>query len=81
MFSDRFADGPREDILVIEDRTMVTLDAAGNLRPGFRFIDGHTVRAHPIIIDVLLNQEEAEPLWTMDELLRDLSIEDSGATG
>ncbi len=69
-------DPSRDDIIVIEDSTMVTRDPDGSARPGFRFVDGQTVRAHPVIIDVLLSWDEAEPLWTMEALLGVLEGDD-----
>jgi hypothetical protein len=57
-----------DDITVIEDRGLYVKDSDGNWSPGFEFIDRYTVRAHPYIIDALL--EDAEQVWTMDEVLR-----------
>jgi hypothetical protein len=54
---------------------MFVKDGKGNWSPGFEFIDSHTVKAHPFIIDALL--EDAERLWTMDEVLQQL---DGGTT-
>ena len=45
----------------------IVKDADGHWSPGFEFVDSHTVRAHPFIIDALL--VDAERLWTMDEVL------------
>ena len=47
---------------------MVTESADGTVRPDYAFIDPHTIRAHPRIIDALVNQSER--LWTLDELLK-----------
>ena len=42
-------------------------DANGNWSPGYEFIDSRTVKAHPFIIEVLL--EDAERLWSIDDVL------------
>ncbi len=65
------ASGRPDEITVIEDKKMVVKGEDGSLRPGFAFIDAYTVRAHPRIIDVLV--DDAERLWTLDELLAELS--------
>ena len=65
------ARGQPDEITVIEDANMVEEDPSGSLRPTFAFIDPFTVRAHPLIIDSLL--EEAERLWSLDELLSELA--------
>ena len=49
---------------------MFTKDSHGNWAPGFEFIDSQTVKAHPFIIQVLL--EDPERLWSIDELLNEL---------
>ena len=59
--------GRADEITVIEDPGMVTESADGTVRPDYAFIDPHTIRAHPRIIDALINQSER--LWTLDELL------------
>ena len=64
---------PAEDIMVIEDSNMCRVDENGNDIPDFEFIDDQTVRAHPLIIDLLLEAEEAERIWTMDEMLAELN--------
>ena len=64
------AHGSADDITVIEDKSMFVKDAEGNWSPGFEFIDSHTVKAHPFIIDALLI--DAERLWTLDEVLSEL---------
>ncbi len=64
------ARGSSDEITVIEDKSMFTKDSQGNWAPGFEFIDRQTVKAHPFIIQVLL--EDAERLWSMDELLDEL---------
>lgn len=60
--------GRTDEITVIEDQGMVTESADGTVRPDYAFIDPHTIRAHPHIIDALINQSER--LWTLDELLK-----------
>ena len=60
------ANGDPGEITVIEDKSMFLKDSKGGWGPGFEFVDGHTVRAHPFIVDVLL--VDAERLWTLDEL-------------
>ena len=37
--------------------------------PDFCFIDRNTVRAHPKIIDLLLEADEAERVWSIEEIL------------
>ncbi len=64
------ARGSSDEITVIEDKGMFTKDSEGNWAPGFEFIDSQTVKAHPFIIQVLL--EDAERLWSMDEILKEL---------
>ncbi len=61
------ATGRIDEITVIEDAGMVAENEDGTVRPDFAFIDAYTVRAHPRIIDLLVNQSER--LWTLDELL------------
>ncbi len=62
---------PADEITIIEDANMV-INEKGKERPGFQFIDSHTVMAHPVIIDVLLLLEDAERVWTLEEVLGDL---------
>ena len=69
---------PVDDLLVIEDAGMWMHDEKGNHWPGYQFIDHHTVRAHPVIIDVLLKQEDAECLWTLAEALGGFEVSSSG---
>ena len=64
------AQGDADEITVIEDKSMFSKDVKGNWAPGFEFIDSRTVKAHPFIIDALL--EDAERLWSMDEVLSEL---------
>ena len=64
------ATGQTDEITVIEDKGMFMKDAKGNWSPGFEFLDGNTVKAHPFIIEALL--EDAERLWTMEEVLAEL---------
>ena len=63
----RDARGQSDEITVIEDKGMYMKDGEGTWSPGFEFIDSRTVKAHPFIIEVLL--EDAERLWSMDEIL------------
>jgi hypothetical protein len=60
------------DITVIEDPAMVTQDEDGNALAGYKFVDRYTVRAHPLIIEALLVDEETEQVWTMDQILSSL---------
>ena len=59
--------GDADEITVIEDKGMYRTDVNGKWSPGFEFIDSHTVKAHPFIIEVLL--EDAERLWSIDDIL------------
>jgi hypothetical protein len=70
LYRDPEATGRLDEITVIEDPGMEERDEFGVMRPTFAFIDDLTVRAHPVIIDSLL--EDAERLWTIDELLADV---------
>jgi len=58
-------------ITIIEDKNLFMKDAKGNWSPCFEFIDSRTVRAHPFIIEVLL--QDSERLWSMDEVLAGLT--------
>ena len=69
-YRDKDAQGRPDDLLVIEDATMVVRDANGCFRPGFRYVDANIIRAHPLIIDALL--ENAEPLWSLEEILGEI---------
>ena len=69
-YRDPEASGQSDEITVIEDASMVEKDEDGTLKPTFAFIDSLTVKAHPVIIDSLI--EDAERLWTLEELLADL---------
>ena len=62
--------GRTDEITVIEDPGMVAKSADGTFRPDYAFIDSHTIRTHPQIIDALINQSER--LWTLDEVLTEL---------
>ena len=62
--------GRTDEITVIEDPGMVAKSADGTFQPDYAFIDSHTIRAHPQIIDALINQSER--LWTLDEVLTEL---------
>ena len=67
----RDAQGQSDEITVIEDRAMFVHDKeTGAIRPGFEFIDSHTIKAHPLIVEALII--DAERLWTMDEVLAGL---------
>ena len=62
------ARGSSDEITVIEDREMFVQDKeTGAIRPRFEFIDSHTIKAHPLIIEALI--VDAERLWTIDEVL------------
>ncbi|MBI2050986.1 MAG: hypothetical protein HYT31_04250 [Parcubacteria group bacterium] len=61
------AHGGADELTVIEDKSMFVKDRDGRWSPGFEFIDSHTVKAHPFIIDALL--EDAERIWALDEVL------------
>ena len=73
LYRDPEATGRLDEITVIEDPGMVEQDESGAMRPTFAFIDSFTVRAHPVIIDSLL--EGAERLWSMEELLNNIEAE------
>ncbi len=66
-YRDKDARGRSDDLFVIEDATMVVRDERGYRRPSFRYVDENVIRAHPLIIDALL--ENAEPLWSLEEIL------------
>ena len=59
------ASGSPDEILVIEDRGMLGRD-----QPSFEFIDSHTIKAHPLIVEALI--ADAERLWTLEEVLTDV---------
>ena len=59
------ASGAPDELLVIEDRGMI-----GGDQPGFEFIDSHTIKAHPLIIEALI--ADSERLWTLEEILADV---------
>ena len=59
------ASGAPDEILVIEDRGMLGQD-----QPSFEFIDSHTIKAHPLIVEALI--ADAERMWTLEEILADL---------
>ena len=65
------AEGRAGEITIIEDRSMYIRDTKGNWSPGYEFIDSHTVKAHPFIIEVLI--ESSERLWSMEEVLAELA--------
>lgn len=74
-YCDRDAVGRPDEILVIEDARMVLTDPRGRRRPGYAYIDANTIRAHPFIIDALL--ENAERLWSLEEILAERSRPDA----
>ena len=59
------ASGAPDEILVIEDRGMLLRD-----QPSFEFIDSHTIKAHPLIVEALI--ANSERLWTLEEILADV---------
>ena len=69
-YRDKDALGRSDDVLVIEDATMVVWDESGYWRPGFRYVDANVIRAHPLIINALL--ENTEPLWSLEEILGEI---------
>ncbi len=60
------------DITVIEDAAMITQDENGNTLASYKFVDRYTIRAHPLIVDALLEDEETEQVWTMNQILSSL---------
>ena len=60
------------DITVIEDAGMITQDENGNTLASYKFVDRYTIRAHPLIVDALLEDEETEQVWTMNQILSSL---------
>lgn len=64
------ANGSEEEITVIEDKSLFVKDGDGNWSPGFRFVDSRTVKAHPFIIEVLI--QDSERLWSLEEILSEL---------
>jgi hypothetical protein len=70
-YRDKDAQSGFDDLLVIEDATMLVRDGSGYWRPSFRFVDENLIRAHPLIIDSLL--ANAEPLWSLEEIFGELS--------
>jgi hypothetical protein len=61
------ATGRLDEITVIEDPDMVEADESGALRPSYAFIDRLTVKAHPLIMDALV--QGSERLWSVNEVL------------
>lgn len=51
---------------------MVTRDEEGNALASYKFVDRYTIRAHPLIVDALLEDEETEQVWTMNQILSSL---------
>lgn len=67
-YRDKDARGKPDEITVIEDATMV-IDREGKKSPGYAYIDSRTIKAHPFIIDWLI--ESAVPIWTLEEILEE----------
>ncbi|MBN64672.1 MAG: hypothetical protein CME20_25200 [Gemmatimonadetes bacterium] len=62
------ATGAADELTVIEDPQMTVADSDTGLpQPGYAFIDPLTIKAHPLIIDALVDR--AERVWSLDELL------------
>ncbi len=60
----------QQEIVVIEDKSVFIKDPkTGKWKPGHTSTDSHTLRAHPFVIDSLL--QDCERLWSMDDM-RDL---------
>ena len=55
-----------DEMVVIEDRSLFCRNDAGDWAPGLEFIDSRTLRAHPLIIEILVS---AERRWSAEELL------------
>lgn len=60
-------DGSSGTFTVIEKPDLVIKDPNGNDVPSYRFIDSHTVHAHPLIFDKLI--EDSERIWTLSDVL------------
>jgi hypothetical protein len=69
-YRDRDATGRPDELIIVEDARMVFIDSNGDRRPGFRYVGHQVIRAHPLILDALL--EQAEPLWGLADLLEAL---------
>ena len=69
-YRDKGACGKPDEITIIEDENMVVVNQNGEKSPGFTYIDSHTIRAHPFIIDWLI--ESADPVWTLEEILEEV---------
>lgn len=64
------ATGAADELTVIEDPHMMIPDLeTGRSLPGYAFIDPLTIKAHPLIVDVLV--DHAERVWSLDEILED----------
>ena len=60
--------GRREDdVYVIEDPAAVTTDGAEVEQPAYELVDAHTVRAHPLLVAVLVPRSQR--LWSLQEVL------------
>ena len=74
-YRDREARGDPDEIIVIEDKTLMKVDARGQRHPGYEYVDENTIRAHPFIIAVLL--VDAERIWDLEEMLQELEADES----
>ena len=74
-YRDREARGDPDDIIVIEDKTLMKVGAEGHRHPGYEYIDENTIRAHPFLVAVLL--VDAERIWTVEEMLQELGADES----
>ena len=61
------ADSAAYKVVVIEDRSMTIVNERGEQTPSYEFIDGSTIRAHPLIIDALI--VNSERVWSLEEIL------------
>ena len=68
LYRDRNARGGPDDLVVIEDATVVCYDERGYRQPTYEFVEQNRIRAHPLMVGILL--ADAERLWTLDELLQ-----------
>ena len=58
-------------LVIIEDPNMVYTDEYGQEQATFKYIDALTLRVHPKLMAAFL--EDAEMLWTADEVFAALS--------
>ncbi len=73
IYCDKDALGRPDDVFVIEDATMVMRDESGDWYASFQYVDENVIRAHPLIIDVLM--ENTEPVWSLEEILGKGAVE------